>query len=268
MIDDLLSRNPLDVLLDVGVHHLGQRLGIPLQRPRPQPEIIEGEVLDNPTRPLRKTHKRVPLPAGEGDLGELLRRAARQPAGVYVILGPRGSGKTGFVLRFTEMLGRPRYSLGPIGGGLDREYSPVTRDVVEISAADLARVPPRSVVLLDDASLIRAANSRDYTSSAAMELQDDINACRHRGITFAATGQQTASLNKYLAGEPDASFWKPPRATSRAVGYMAERPGVERTLEQVGAAFAEVPRTAWPHVIYVISDEYSGLMDYDYPRGM
>lgn len=268
-LDDILGRNPLEVLVDAGVQHLGQRLGVPLlARPRPAShEVLEGEVIDNPA-PKRTKRKRIQLPPGEGDVAELFDRIGARPAGVYLILGPREAGKTGFLLRFTEQLGRPRFALGPIGGGLGREYHAVTRDVVRIRLEDLAAVPPRSTILFDDMSTLTAANSRDYTSAAAQRVQDEIHTCRHRGITFVGTDQDTASLNKYFGAEPDASFWKPPKASTRALGYMAERPGVERTLERIREQFDQVPRSEWVHLVYCIADDYTGFIDYDYPRGM
>lgn len=275
MIDlNRLFANPLEELQGAGVRAIRQRFGLPELLPALVSNPEEDD--DDPDEDLLR--RRNPLPRNRTDRGgrlagyssgslqELFHRIRRQASGVYVVIGPRGSAKTGFALRLTEMIGRRRVSLGRIRG-LRNEYARVTRDIRVVEPEDLPNLPAGTVVIIDDASAAEGASSADYTSDAARNIKKLIDLSRHCGLTFVVTVQQASGLNKYFL-DADAAFFKPPGRVAAELNFVVERDKLDRIQTKVRKVFEFLPRSQWPCHVYAISEEYVGLIKYDYPRGM
>ena len=184
------------------------------------------------------------------------RRFTSQTYGVYLVLGARGTGKTALALRLTEILERSTYAVGIPNDVAPSWITPVTID-------DLIDTPNHSVVIIDDASLF--ASTSQARSPEMLALQELINICRHVDITIIITGQQAASIYKYVM-DADALFLKPPSLLFKEF----ERAEVAKLFALAQGAFAQIPqhqRIKRLRSVFVVSPEYVGLMEFQKPKG-
>lgn len=183
------------------------------------------------------------------------RRFTSQTYGVYLILGGRGTGKTALALRLAQILDRDTYAIG-----IPSSVAP--KGLNTMLMTDIASVPKHSVVIIDDASLY--ASSADARSAPMLALQGLINICRHVDVTLLITGQQAASLYKYVM-DADGLFLKPPGLLFKEF----ERAEVAKLMALAAQAFAGIPlhkKTKRLRSVYVVAPEYVGLMEFDKPE--
>jgi len=193
----------------------------------------------------------------EGQKRAFFRRFGSQGYGIYLVLGARGTGKTALALRLAEILKSPTYVVG-----IPKSVVPEGIMVTTIERL-VDEAPNGSVVIIDDASLW--VSPSEARSPEMYALQDLINICRHVDMTIILTGQQSASLYKYVT-DADAIFLKPPSLLFKEF----ERPEVAKLFSLAQAAFNEIPlheKTKRLRSVFVVAPEFVGMMEFDMPKG-
>lgn len=184
---------------------------------------------------------------------EFIQKLTRQQFGLYLIAGPRGSGKTAMSIWLAQKMGRPTYALN----------MPVTMPWIrQLKPDQLESIPPGSVVILDDSGMV--VSSRDYNTKVADALRELVQLARHEEITLIANTGVTALVNRYLL-DCDALFLKRPSEMTAII----ERRGLERLLREVRDAFTAIPLEQEKSYIYAISGtwRFKGMIYYPLPEG-
>ena len=184
---------------------------------------------------------------------EFIDRCVRQQFGLYVVAGPRGSGKTSYSVWLAQKMGRPTYAIN----------MPVTMSWIhQLEASQLGNISPGSTVILDDSGMV--VSSRDYNTKVAEALRELVQLARHEEITLIANTAVTSLVNRYLL-DCDAIFFKRPSEITATI----ERKGLEPLLRDVRKAFDVIPLDQEKGYIYAISGtwRYKGLIWYPLPDG-
>jgi hypothetical protein len=196
-------------------------------------------------------------PAPAGDSGRFLAELLALPAGLFVTLGRRGSGKTAFDLKLAQAYhrqGRPVFVIGMPQRVLSRF------GFREITPDRLDALPNGSVLVIDDVALF--FSNRDYAKAGL--LHKLIIESRHRRIVIIVNAHNSALVDKYLL-EATALFLKP----SSSVTQDLQRGGVRELIKRADAAFTQIPREVRKGRIYAASDEleFEGMLAYTPPDG-
>lgn len=184
---------------------------------------------------------------------EFIQRLTRQQYGLYLVAGPRGSGKTAFSVWLAQKMGRPTYAVN----------MPVTMPWIhQLKPDQIASIPAGSVVILDDSGMV--VSSRDYNTKVADALRELVQLARHEEITLIANTGVTALVNRYLL-DCDALFLKRPSEVTAVI----ERRGLERLLKEVRDAFNVIPLEQEKSYMYAISGtwRFKGILWYPLPEG-
>lgn len=186
----------------------------------------------------------------------LIQKICEQEHGVYMISGPRGSGKSSFSLYLAQEMRRPTFAVN-----MPRTLSWVRK----VDAGDIESLPDRSVIILDDSGLI--FSSSDYHAKVSQMLHFLIPIVRHREITLIANTQSTSLVDKYLL-DCDALFLKRPSMLLMEVERPVVRKLLQRAIDAFGAAGLSIEQEK-AH-IYGFSDyrfRFEGLLQYPMPEG-
>ncbi|MFH1486573.1 MAG: hypothetical protein ABIH46_10920 [Chloroflexota bacterium] len=193
---------------------------------------------------------------------EFLEKLRRRDFGLLLIMGRRGSGKTALSLRLVEFIGKRRN----FAIGIPRKKLPAHIEALddELTLENLdSSVPNGSVVVIDDAGLFYGAGS--YRTANTKALQKLLDICRHREVILIVNVQRAASLDRRLC-DPDIVFLKPP-----SLMYMrSEDEALKRFMKPAEEAFAALAEKssieAWKSHVYVVSDDFEGMIEYELPQ--
>lgn len=186
----------------------------------------------------------------------LIDQIRAQPSGVFLISGPRGSGKTAWAVSLAQELGRRTFAVN----------MPHTLPWIEkIQPDEIENCPASSVIILDDSGMV--AGSQDYHTAVNQMLHRLIALTRHVEITLIANTQSTSMLDKYFL-DCDCIFLKRPSMLLMEI----ERPAIRKLLERCARAFDAVSLSLEDEkrFIYAYSDyrfRWEGLLEYSLPNG-
>lgn len=268
----MVSRNPLQQLvprtgnpaLDAMIENgLAQAAAYGIAQLPANAQQLAGTLMQGlSAAPAATAVVRNPAPAAQrgpgGDKARFLAELLALPAGLFVTLGRRGSGKTSFDLKlaqeYHERQRRPVFVVGMPQRVLTRfDFRETTPDALDA-------LPNGAVLVIDDVALF--FSNRDYASAGL--LHKLIIKSRHRRIVIIVNAHNSALVDKYLF-EATALFLKP----SSSITQDLQRGGVRDLIKRADAALARVPREVRKGRIYAASDEleFEGLLSFTPPRG-
>jgi hypothetical protein len=149
---------------------------------------------------------------------------------VVVILGSRGSGKTGLGFRILDLL---RYVAAPYVVGLPAAARDLVPDWIGI-APTLEDVPANAVILVDEAQL--RFHSRASQARVTKALSDALSLSRQRGQTWIFVTQEGRQIDRTILIAADILILKDPGILQARF----DRPELRRLVMQARDAFAAV----------------------------
>lgn len=126
--------------------------------------------------------------------------------GVVIIMGARGSGKTGLAHEIMSQL----HSRRMLGGALLLPMPPHRRMVptwIKV-VSSISLLPKRSVCIIDEAAQV--AHARRSQSAGAVQLDNLISISRHRLQLILFISHHSRKLDLNLIHDSDRLFWKRP----------------------------------------------------------
>lgn len=129
--------------------------------------------------------------------------------GVIIVMGHRGTGKTGVAHEIMGQLHRSRH----LGGALllpkqlpnkQRRMLPRWVEIV----TSISQIPKRSVCIIDEAAQV--AHARRSQSATAVQLDNLISISRHRQQLIIFIAHHSRKLDINLIHDSDRLFWKRP----------------------------------------------------------
>jgi len=123
---------------------------------------------------------------------------------VVLVLGKRGSGKSGLGYRLLELF---RYQLTPYVLGIPAEAQKLLPDWIGV-AQDLDEIPQGSIVLVDEAYL--NYHSRESLKIQNREMSRIVNLSRQRNLTLIFITQEARQIDKNIASQADVVIFKEP----------------------------------------------------------
>ena len=124
------------------------------------------------------------------------------PPSVVLVLGKRGSGKSGLGYRLLELF---RYQLTPYVLGIPAEAQKLLPDWIGV-AEDLDQIPQGSIVLVDEAYL--NYHSRESLKIQNREMSKIINLSRQRNLTLIFITQEARQIDKNIASQANVVIFK------------------------------------------------------------
>lgn len=128
--------------------------------------------------------------------------------GVVIVMGSRGSGKTGLAHEIMSQFHNRRH----FGGALllpaiPRAKSRLLPSWVKV-ALSISQLPKRSVCIIDEAAQV--AHARRSQSAMAVQLDNLISISRHRQQLIIFIAHHSRKLDINLIHDSDRLFWKQP----------------------------------------------------------
>lgn len=183
--------------------------------------------------------------AFEGDLSGFEDWLYSSKSTVGIILGSRGSGKTGLGLRLVEnwaSRGRKAFAMGFAGAGL-----PAWIGAVENAEA----VPNNAVLLVDEGGIF--FSSRESMSDANKLLSKLLFIARHKDMSVLFISQNSANLEVNTIRQADYLLLKKPSLLQKDF----ERNKIKDIYEEVAGDFKKLG--ADKGLVYVYSDQFRGF---------
>ena len=175
---------------------------------------------------------------------------------VVLILGKRGSGKSALGYRLLELC---RYALTPYVLGLPKQGQRLLPDWIGV-ATSLEDVPPKSIVLIDEAYL--RYHSRESLAARSREMTRILNLCRQTEQTLIFVSQEARQVDRNIASSASVVVFKD-------LGILQiefDRPELARIATQAKQAFEAVKgdRRSWSYV-YSPNADFMGLLENPLP---
>ena len=179
------------------------------------------------------------------------REVLAHPA-VVLILGKRGSGKSALAYRLLELF---RYRLTPYVVGVPEQARRLLPDWIGM-APSLDAVPPKSIVLVDEAYL--RYHARESQAQQSREMSRLLNLSRQREQTLIFVTQEARQVDRNIASSASVVVFKEPGSLQ----LEFERRELRRIAEQARVEFEKIreDRTRWSYVFSPDAD-FSGMIE-------
>jgi hypothetical protein len=191
------------------------------------------------------------LRAFEGTAGEFEDWLNYSKSTVGIVLGARGSGKTGLGLRLLENWAASGRKVCAMGF----QDSSLAPWIKVVSAIDEA--PNGSAVLVDEGGML--FNSRDSMTKGSKLLSQLLFVSRHKDLSLLFISQNSANLEINAVRQADYLLLKPPSLLQNDF----ERGKIGKIYEQVGKDFTQLK--ADRGLLYVYSDKFRGFASNQLP---
>jgi len=175
---------------------------------------------------------------------------------IVLVLGKRGGGKSALGYRLLEHL---RYTASPYVIGLPKEARGLLPDWVGM-AASLGNVPPKAIVLVDEAYLpYHARSSMAYESKA---MSKTLNLSRQREQTIIFVSQEARQVDRNIASSANVVIFK----GLWMLQLQFDRRELNLLAVQAKEAFATIrgDKRRWSFV-YAPDSDFSGLVENSLP---
>jgi len=171
---------------------------------------------------------------------------------VVLILGKRGSGKSALAYRLLELL---RYRLMPYVVGAPDQARRLLPDWIGM-VPSLDTIPPKSVVLVDEAYL--RYHARESQAQQSREMSRLLNLSRQREHTLIFVTQEARQVDRNIASSASVVVFKEPSSLQ----LEFERRELRRIAEQARDAFQTIgkDRLRWSYVFSPDAD-FSGTVE-------
>ena len=173
------------------------------------------------------------------------------PPSVVLILGKRGAGKSSLAYRLLEIF---RYQLTPYVVGAPSGVEKYLPDWVGIET-NLDAIPPKSVVLIDEAYL--RYHARQSQARRSVEMSRLLNLSRQRQVTLIFVTQEARQLDKNVSSSANVIVYKEPGLLQREFERRELKPITEKALR--GFAGVGGNRQPWSFV-YAPDADFAGMV--------
>jgi hypothetical protein len=157
----------------------------------------------NPILPVSQKTKDLPPPDPRIIEAEKWLKLIKHPS-LVLILGKRGSGKSGLGHRLLECL---RFIAPVYVIGLPKEARALLPDWIGMAAC-LEDVPDGSIVLVDEAYI--RYHARAGTTTSAREMSQILNLSRQKKLTIIFVSQEARQIDKNIVSSADVVIFKEP----------------------------------------------------------
>jgi energy-coupling factor transporter ATP-binding protein EcfA2 len=204
---------------------------------------------------------------------DFLEQLFRKPAGVHLIIGKIGSGKTALSLRLAEVF--RDYT----GNSVYVMNMPTYPDWVDDEVAELKGVKfgsrvdvnfvtldgrvldgNNSILIIDDASTLFDSWSRGEQNRYLKYL---MFIARHKNCAVIVNSQESASINKYIEGQARSIWIKEPSIMFEET----ERKLIAKLVREAKEYFDRVPAELRNQYAYVVTPDGKAFMKITLPRG-
>jgi len=178
------------------------------------------------------------------------------PPSVVLILGKRGAGKSSLAYRLLEEF---RYRLTPYVVGVPSSANDLLPEWMGVES-ELDRVPPKSIVLIDEAYL--RFHSRESQAKASIEMSRILNLSRQRQLTLIFVTQEARQVDRNIASSADVIIFKEPSPLQLEFERRELRPITEKAIQ----AFAGIQKDteSWAYVHSPDAD-FAGMVQSELP---
>ena len=175
---------------------------------------------------------------------------------VALVLGKRGSGKSGLGHRLLELL---RYKARPYVIGLPKEARVMLPDWVGM-AASLEDVKGSAIILVDEAYI--PYHARAGTTAGARTMSQAVNLSRQKEQTLIFVTQEARQIDKNIASSADVFIFKDPGAMQ----LKFDRRELNEIAVKASEAFATIKgdKRQWSF-IYAPDTDFAGLLQNTLP---
>jgi DNA-binding NarL/FixJ family response regulator len=171
---------------------------------------------------------------------------------VVLVLGKRGSGKSGLGYRLLELF---RYVAQPYVVGAPQAARSLLPEWIRM-APSLEEAPPKSIVLIDEAYL--AYHARGSMARESKAMSQLLNLSRQRQQTLIFVSQEARQVDKNIASSANAVIFKD-------LGILQlefDRPELTKLAGQAKAAFAGVTGDKRGRAyVYAPDHDFQGLLE-------
>ena len=212
--------------------------------PSAPPDSASHEIVRPPTDPAQRA-----VSPTEPDAR--WREALAHPA-VVLILGKRGSGKSALAYRLLELF---QYRLTPYVVGVPDQARGLLPDWIGM-APSLDAVPPKSIVLVDEAYL--RYHARESQAQQSREMSRLLNLSRQSEQTLIFVSQEARQVDRNIASSASVVVFKEPGSLQ----LEFERRELRRIAEQARVEFQKIreARQRWSYVFSPDAD-FSGMIE-------
>ena len=175
---------------------------------------------------------------------------------VVLVLGKRGSGKSALGYRLLELF---RYVSSPYVVGVPASARSVLPSWIGISPT-LEEVPPKSIVLVDEAYL--RYHARGSMAQESKTMSQAVNLSRQREQTLVFVSQEARQVDRNIASSANVVIFKD-------LGMLQlefDRRELNRLASQATEAFAGIPDDKRRHAfVYAPDSDILGLVENELP---
>lgn len=175
---------------------------------------------------------------------------------VVLIVGKRGSGKSGLGYRLLEL---HRYEQTPYVVGIPKQAERLLPDWIGI-AQELRDIPPGSIVLVDEAYI--TYHSRESLQMQSREMSRIVNLSRQRNLTLIFVTQEARQVDKNITSQANVIVFKEPAILQ----VRFDRPEFNDIATQAKLAFSKISgdKRMWSYV-YSPDADFLGLLENSLP---
>ena len=175
---------------------------------------------------------------------------------IILILGKRGSGKSGLSHRLLELF---RYRAASYVVGAPDEARSLLPSWIGM-APSLEAVPAKAIALVDEAYLQH--HSRESQSEASRTMSQLLNLSRQREQTMIFVTQEARQVDRNIASSANVIVFKEPGPLQ----FEFERPELRRIAQEARAGFESITkgRLGWSYV-YSPDADFAGMIENELP---
>lgn len=174
---------------------------------------------------------------------------------VVLVLGKRGSGKSALGYYLLELFSS---RLSPYAVGIPEAAAKLLPDWIGV-AGSLEDVPPRSIVLLDEAHL--SYHSRTSSKKANRDVSSLLNLVRQKELTVIVVTQEARQIDVNIASAANVVVFKEPSMLQ----FEFERRELRQIAQTASDSFKTLPKNQRDRSCYVHAPDadFHGMLDND-----
>jgi len=187
-----------------------------------------------------------------GDYNNWIKDIAKSDSKIGIILGARGSGKTGFGIKILENI-YSKYKKKCFAIGFNEKELPYWIR----SISDISSIENNSLILIDEGGIL--FNSRNSMTNANKLLSQLIMIARHKNLTILFISQNSSNLEVNILRQADFLILKP----SSLLQKEFERKIIQKIYEESESDFKKFKKEKG--LTYIYSGNFKGFISNPLP---